>query len=86
MILRNHGLLALGGSVAEAFNQIYFLERACQAQVAALAGGRQLRFPPRDVCELVARQSREEIDSDLHLLAWASAKRLIAAEEADYCR
>ncbi|MFT5131043.1 MAG: ribulose-5-phosphate 4-epimerase/fuculose-1-phosphate aldolase [Rhodothermales bacterium] len=84
MILRNHGLLALGGSIAEAFNQIYFLERACQAQVAALAGGRQLRFPPKDVCELVARQSQDEIHNDLHLLAWESAKRLIAAEQADY--
>src|SRR3712207_8044502 len=40
MILRNHGLLAAGRSVAEAFNNIYFLERACQAQIAALAGGR----------------------------------------------
>lgn len=84
MILRNHGLLALGDSIAEAFNQIYFLERACQAQVAALAGGRQLRLPPKDVCELVARQSLDEIRNDLHLLAWESAKRLIAAEQADY--
>ncbi|WP_416365630.1 class II aldolase/adducin family protein [Paraburkholderia terrae] len=31
MILRNHGLLAVGRSIPEAFNQIYFLERACQA-------------------------------------------------------
>lgn len=86
MILRNHGLLALGASVAEAFNQIYFLERACQAQVAAQAGGRQLRFPSQAVCELVARQSQDEIDSGLHLLAWEAAKRLIARDEVDYCR
>ncbi|MCP2937386.1 class II aldolase/adducin family protein, partial [Salmonella enterica subsp. enterica serovar Typhimurium] len=33
MILRNHGLLAGGASVAEAFHEIHFLERACQAQV-----------------------------------------------------
>jgi ribulose-5-phosphate 4-epimerase/fuculose-1-phosphate aldolase len=49
MILRNHGLLATGRCIAEAFNQIYFLERACQAQVQALAGGRQLRYPPEAV-------------------------------------
>lgn len=35
MILRNHGLLAAGSSVAEAFVNIYYLERACQAQVKA---------------------------------------------------
>ncbi|SDH19142.1 Class II Aldolase and Adducin N-terminal domain-containing protein [Paraburkholderia steynii] len=47
MILRNHGLLAVGRSIPEAFNQIYFLERACQAQVQALAGGTRLRYPHR---------------------------------------
>lgn len=86
MILRNHGLLAVGGSIAEAFNQIYFLERSCQAQVAALAGGRQLRYPAPAVCELVARQSQDEIDSGLHLLAWESTKRLIGEQKPDYCR
>jgi ribulose-5-phosphate 4-epimerase/fuculose-1-phosphate aldolase len=85
MILRNHGLLALGGSIAEAFNQIYFLERACQAQVAALAGGRQLRFPPRGVGELVAQQCREEITCGLHQLAWEAAKRLVDAQREEYC-
>lgn len=83
MILRNHGLLAVGGSVAEAFNQLYFLERACQAQVQALAGGQPLRFPPEAVCELTAQQSEDEIVRNLHLLAWESALRLIDGE-ADY--
>ena len=84
MILRNHGLLAAGRSIAEAFNQIYFLERACQAQVQALAGGRPLRTPPEAVCELTARQSDDEIDQELHQLAWTSALRLIAGDREDY--
>src|SRR5215212_9301706 len=37
MILRNHGLLVVGGSIAEAFYSIFKLERACQVQVAALS-------------------------------------------------
>ena len=36
MILRNHGLLAVGATIPEAFITMYWLERACQAQVAAL--------------------------------------------------
>jgi ribulose-5-phosphate 4-epimerase/fuculose-1-phosphate aldolase len=40
MILRNHGLLALGASVGEAFNIMYYLDTSCQIQVDALAGGR----------------------------------------------
>lgn len=41
MILRNHGLLTLGSSVAEAFELMYYLDTACQIQVDALAGGRE---------------------------------------------
>ena len=42
MILRNHGLLTCGPTVREAFDLMYYLERACQAQVAAMAGGAEL--------------------------------------------
>ncbi len=44
MILRNHGLLATGDSVARAFHEIYFLERACQIQVKALSSA-TLHYP-----------------------------------------
>jgi len=40
MILRNHGLLTLGHSVAEAFQLMYYLDCACQIQIDALGGGR----------------------------------------------
>jgi ribulose-5-phosphate 4-epimerase/fuculose-1-phosphate aldolase len=40
MIMRNHGLLTLGESVAEAFHLMYYLDCACQIQIDALAGGR----------------------------------------------
>jgi len=39
MILRNHGLLALGETVREAFDVMYYLDTACQIQVDAMAGG-----------------------------------------------
>src|SRR3954469_24401047 len=39
MLLRNHGTLAVGASVGECFLKLYFLERACQAQILALAAG-----------------------------------------------
>ena len=40
MLLRNHGTLAVGATVAECFLRIYFLERACAVQVQMLAAGR----------------------------------------------
>jgi ribulose-5-phosphate 4-epimerase/fuculose-1-phosphate aldolase len=39
MILRNHGVLALGETVREAFEMMYYLDCACQIQVDACAGG-----------------------------------------------
>jgi ribulose-5-phosphate 4-epimerase/fuculose-1-phosphate aldolase len=56
MILRNHGLLTCGSSVYEAFDLMYYLERACQTQINALTGGAKLRVPPAAVAEKVASQ------------------------------
>ena len=58
MILRNHGTLAVGETVGAAFVRLYFLERACQAQVMMLAAGREnLNNPPQGTEEKVAGQS-----------------------------
>ena len=56
MILRNHGLLACGPTVHDAFDLMMHLERACQAQVAAMAGGAELNLPPPAVARKVAAQ------------------------------
>jgi ribulose-5-phosphate 4-epimerase/fuculose-1-phosphate aldolase len=84
MILRNHGLLAAGATAAEAFHEIYFLERACQAQIQALAGGSALRIPPREVCELTASQFAREDSAEISELAWRAALRLIDDPQSDY--
>ena len=58
MILRNHGTLAVGDSVASCFLRLYYLERACEAQVLMLSAGREnLNNPPQGVEEKVAGQS-----------------------------
>jgi ribulose-5-phosphate 4-epimerase/fuculose-1-phosphate aldolase len=57
MILRNHGTLVTGRSVAEAFTTMYFLERSCEMQVAAQGGG-PLRIPHDHVQDVVEQQSQ----------------------------
>ena len=57
MILRNHGLLTLGRNPGEAFYLMYNLEKACRAQVAAMAGGAELEIPPENVLRKSAEQS-----------------------------
>jgi ribulose-5-phosphate 4-epimerase/fuculose-1-phosphate aldolase len=56
MILRNHGLLTCGTSIPETFDYMYYLERACQTQINALAGGAKLRIPAPAVAEKTAAQ------------------------------
>lgn len=85
MILRNHGLLAAGSGVAQAFHEIHFLERACQAQVQALAGNTPLVRPSDTVCRLTAEQfDRDEADEIIQL-SWQAALSLIDDQRASYC-
>ena len=56
MLLRNHGTLAVGKNVGECFVRLYFLERACQAQIMALSAGDAISNPPQGAPELTAQQ------------------------------
>jgi ribulose-5-phosphate 4-epimerase/fuculose-1-phosphate aldolase len=85
MILRNHGLLAAGGGVAEAFHEIHFLERACQAQVQALAGASKLIYPSEDVCLHTADQFGRDEAEEIINLSWNAALTLIEDQRESYC-
>lgn len=76
MILRNHGTLALGKTIAEAFLSIYFLERACEAQIHALSGGvALLNHPPQGTPEKTAEQGRMGLDIAANYLSWPALRR-----------
>jgi ribulose-5-phosphate 4-epimerase/fuculose-1-phosphate aldolase len=83
MILRNHGLLTCGPSVHDAFDLMLHLERACQAQVAAMAGGAELNLPPpavaRKVAEQFARPGRRAPAN-----AWAALLRMLDRIDPGY--
>jgi ribulose-5-phosphate 4-epimerase/fuculose-1-phosphate aldolase len=55
LILRNHGTLVCGRTVAEAFSMMWHLEKAMQAQLDALAAGREISVPPQAVAVQTAR-------------------------------
>jgi ribulose-5-phosphate 4-epimerase/fuculose-1-phosphate aldolase len=76
MILRNHGTLALGSSVGDAFQTMYLLERACAIQIAALSGGMTLNIPPPSVQDVVTHQIASFGDIADRLLWPALLRRL----------
>jgi ribulose-5-phosphate 4-epimerase/fuculose-1-phosphate aldolase len=75
MLLRNHGSLAVGESVGEAFIRLYTLERACQAQVMALSAGDNINNPPQGAPEVAAQQGAIGLKLAAKLLAWPALKR-----------
>lgn len=56
MVLRNHGLLACGRTIADAFAEIYHLQRACEVQLAVQGSGAATVVPPRAIGLKAAEQ------------------------------
>jgi ribulose-5-phosphate 4-epimerase/fuculose-1-phosphate aldolase len=75
MLLRNHGTLAVGGNVGECFVKLYFIERACEAQVMALSAGDRLGRPPQGAAELAGQQGGAGLKMAANLLAWPALLR-----------
>jgi ribulose-5-phosphate 4-epimerase/fuculose-1-phosphate aldolase len=81
MILRNHGLLVGGPTVAEAFNLLYQLEISCRAQVSALAAGLDaVQEPSQEVIELTAHIFAPGTIRRYGLLEWPAMLRRVEAE------
>jgi len=86
MILRNHGTLTVGNSVGACFVRLYFLERACEAQVLMLSAGRDnLNPPPHGVEEKVAGQSNPKgMGMVAERLAWPALLRKLDRMDPSY--
>ena len=76
MLLRNHGTLTVGETVGEAFVRMYFLERACEAQILALSAGEgNLNNPPQGSPEVTAAQGKMGLKLAAGALAWPALLR-----------
>ena len=85
MILRNHGTLAVGNTVAECFINLYFLERACEAQVMALsAGPGGLYNPPQGTPEKASEQGKMGLGVVADRLAWPALLRKLDRIDPSY--
>jgi ribulose-5-phosphate 4-epimerase/fuculose-1-phosphate aldolase len=83
LFLANHGVIVVGPSVAEAFDSLYYLERACRLQVLARMMGGKLRAVRPEVVRAAYAMMRD--DAPKYAGAHFSAlKRTLDREEADY--
>lgn len=56
MVMGNHGVLVIGQTVAEAFNRLYYFERAAETYIRALQTGQPLRVLPDAIAEKTAQE------------------------------
>ncbi|MCW4115340.1 class II aldolase/adducin family protein [Aurantimonas sp. MSK8Z-1] len=85
LILRNHGLLTVGRTAAEMFSNMFYLNRACEIQIAALSTGARLRAVPEAIAARVTEQYDQMAfdDGDL-MLEWNAHLRLLDRIDPSY--
>jgi ribulose-5-phosphate 4-epimerase/fuculose-1-phosphate aldolase len=82
LILRHHGLLTVGRTIAEAFYWMYYLEQSCRIQLAAQSSGAPLAIPPPEV---VARtRAQFSTGPTKGWLPWQALRRKLDREQPDY--
>lgn len=86
LMLRNHGPLVIGGTVAECFSRLYYLERACLMQIATLSASRyaedELVLPSESDCASMSRAFQG--GDSVIAREWTALKRMIDADGDDY--
>ncbi len=83
LIMRNHGLLTTGRTVAEAFLVMHKLERACAAQIAAQSGGAKVRRMSDETCAFFGEFMRNSTLKHSGM-AWPSLLATLDTSEPDY--
>jgi len=80
----HHGVVVAGVSVARAFDDLYFLERASRLQILAQATGEKLCFIPDEVAAGYVSDERPNNLKKQALSHFATLKRILDREEPDY--
>src|SRR2546426_4782350 len=85
LFLGGHGVIVTGSTIAQAFNDLYFLERACMVQVLAQATGRRLRpISTGVILEMVAAMQSNPDALDQPRKHLEAIKRILDREAPDY--
>jgi ribulose-5-phosphate 4-epimerase/fuculose-1-phosphate aldolase len=84
MILRNHGLLTTGRTIADAFLMMYVLETACQIQVMAQSSGGELIQVPGPIVAGIQAQAEEVTKGLGGALVWPGLLRKLDRRDPSY--
>lgn len=82
LVMGNHGLLVIGKSVVEAFDDLYYFERACETLILAYATGQELKIVSDQVAKTTAQQWQNY--PDLAENHFSELMRILDQSEPDY--
>ncbi len=83
LMLRNHGLLTVGGSIADAFLGMYIFETTCQIQIAAQVGGELTTVDPH-ILDGVAESMRKQTEGSGGAFVWPAMLRKLDRQDVGY--
>jgi ribulose-5-phosphate 4-epimerase/fuculose-1-phosphate aldolase len=84
MVLRNHGLLAVGPTIPEAFNSMYRLELACKTQIDAMACNTKLLIPSPEIVAKSNAQWKPDVTRRYGMLEWPAMLRQLDWLDTSY--
>ena len=84
LVLRNHGLLTAGSTVCEAFVVMHWLEKACQAQLMAMACNAPLNMPAAEVVKLTNDRYKPGQRRNITELEWPAMLRMLERRDPSY--
>ena len=84
MILRNHGLLTTGASIADAFLLMYMLESACQIQIMAQSSGGELIQVPTPIVDGIQAQAEQVTKGLGGALVWPGLLRKLERRDSSF--
>jgi len=83
MLLANHGILTTGQTVAQAFDTLYYFERACETYITALSTNKELKIVSPEIAEKTA-QEWENYSTDMEELHLKAVRSILDNEDPSY--
>lgn len=83
LFLANHGIIVTGPAIDVAFDDLYYLERACMLQVLGMGSGKPLKLVPEAIARATAAQMSDDTQAKLHFIA---LKRLLDRDEPGWSK
>ena len=83
LLLANHGILTAAPTIAQAFDDLFYFERACETYITALSTGKELNIVSPEVAEKTA-QDWENYSTDMGALHLKAVRSILDSEDPSY--